>query len=400
MSLRTKPLILLASLLLTAHSAVCIAGFSSTKFDRPADVVVDISSLKPGAHMWVSWNDHGVLIYRRTAKDIQHLKGNFKELADPYNNDLAYHLRIKAYMHGNAFASAIKTTNETLSLNPLRAVNDEYLVVDPISSYIGCAVVVVVAKAARTGKLEPGRLYDPCRDINYDLSGRVLKGHKQNSNLNLLVLPHRFESPQKIVIGIGQATVQETDFRPFVAYNELRPTERLVTAAQLGDLSQAIAAVQAGADINARDDRGVTALFMAISDIDSGISEWLLRNGADPNIKNLRGGSPPCAAASNEKAIKLLGRYGADWELEDKADPNCEAPRLIWAITNTSSEEFSLRLVRALVEAGANPQVSHQGRSALQHAKQAKYQKVARYLAEAIARNNPRTIRVRPTSPE
>jgi ankyrin repeat protein len=220
--------------------------------------------------------------------------------------------------------------------------------------------------------------------------------------LNLLVLPHRFESPQKIVIGIGQGPVQKTDFRPFVAYNELRPTERLVTAAQFGDLHQVIAAVQAGGDINVRDGRGVTALFMAISDIDSGVSKWLLQNGANPNIKNLRGGSPPCVAAigGNEKAIKLLGRYGADWELEDKADPDCETPRLIWAITNTSSEEFSLRLVRALVEAGANPHVTYQGRSALQHAKQAKYQKVVEYLAEAIAHNNPKTMKSRPTTPD
>lgn len=389
MRLLTQTTVFLASLLLAVQSAVCNAGYSSTRFEHPADVEVDLSVLKPGAHIVTSWNDHPVLIYRRTRKDIQHLKATFKELADPYNNELAHHLRIKAYMHGNAFASAVKTNNEALTLNPLRAINEEYLVVDLISSYIGCAVMVDT-KASRNTKVKQKTLLDPCRDVKYDLSGRVLKGHKQNANLNLLIMPHRFESPHRLVIGIGQNPVPAIDFRPYIAYHELPPTQRLITAAQFGELKQVITAVQAGADINAKDDRGVTALFMAVSDVDSGVSEWLLQNGANPNIRNSRGGSPSCTAVmgGNEKTIKLLGRYGANWELEDKSDPNCEAPRLIWAITNTSSEEFSLRLVRALVEAGANPRVTYQGKSAIDYAKKEKYQKVVEHLTVAITRTN------------
>ena len=390
MRLPAHSALLLAALLLIVQSATCNAGFSSTKFDSPADVEVDISTLKPGAYLRASWNDHPVLIYRRTPKDIQNLKANYKVLADPYNNELADHLRTKAYSHGNAYASAVKAINETLSLNPLRAVNDEYLVVDPISSYIGCSVIFVPAKDRHIRKPEPGGFYDPCRDVKYDLSGRVLKGHMEGAHLNLLVMPHRFVSSKKLVIGIGQNFVHKIDFRPYVAYHKLQPIQRLVTAAQFGVLEQVIAAVQAGADVNAWDERGFTALFRAISDVDSGVSQWLLENGANPNIKNLRGGSPPCSAAfgGNEKAIKLLGRYGANWELEDKSEPNCETPRLIWAITNTSSEEYSLSLVRMLVEAGANPSATHQGKSALDYARKAKYRKVVEYLSEVIARKS------------
>lgn len=382
--------LLLAALLLIVQSATCNAGFNSTKFDSPADVEVDISTLKPGAYIRTSWNDHPVLIYRRTAKDIRHLKANSTELADPYNNELAHHLQLKAYIHGNAFASAMKNINEGVSLNPLRAVNDEYLVVDPISSYIGCSVVFVPARDRRTRQPEPGGFHDPCRDVKYDLSGRVLQGHKQGASLNLLVIPHRFETSKKLLIGIGKKPAQISDFRPYVAYQKLPPTQRLVTAARFGVLEQVISAVQAGADVNARNEHGDTALSIAISDVDSGVGEWLLENGANPNIKNLRGGSPPCSAAmgGNEKAIELLGRYGADWELEDKSEPNCATPPLIWAITNTSSEEYSLSLVRMLVEAGANPSATHQGKSALDYAQKAKYRKVVEYLSEVIARKS------------
>ncbi len=382
-----------ALLLSSTTQTICYAGYGSKQFVNPQDLEVDISRLKPGKYKEIDWNGHGILIYRRTAKDLLYLKSNFEELADPYNNELALNLQIAAKIHGNAFSSLIKPINEALSINPLRAINDEFLVIDLISRYVGCAISVIPPRDKRFGKAWQGGFYDPCRNVRYDLSGRVIKGHSHVINLNLLVMPHRFDSPNKLVIGAGRSPVRMIDFRPYVAFQELEPTQRLITAAELGILDQVISAVKSGARINETDRSGVSALFMAASEGSFEVAKWLLENGADPNLTNTRSGTPTCLVAmvGDKELIDLFGRFGADWDSVNHGDPNCEEPRVIWAITKTGSEEDALRRIKSLIDAGANPSVTFLGKTALDYAREANYRKVIGLLSKAASQRTRRT---------
>ena len=377
-----------ASLLALSHAGVCSAGYG-TKFENSKDIEVDIKRIRPGHLLQLDWNGHGVMIYRRTTEDIRYLKTNFQALADPYGNELKSALEIAARAHGNAFASLLKPFNESLLLNPLRSANDEFFVASLVSNYIGCAVLFVPAHDKKFGKNWHGGFYDPCREVKYDLSGRVLKGHAQGTNLNLLVIPHTFRAPDKLTVGvsnIANTQVQAIDFRPFIPYSELPPTRRLVLASEFGELKQIELAIQLGADINAYDDRGVTALFMALAQDNFEATEWLLAHGANPNLETRRGFLPSYMATiqyDDLRYIELMGRYGTDWE-KTATDPNCAAPRIIWAIQSTG-EETASRVIKALLAAGANPGVIHQGKSARDYAKTAKFQKVVELLDEAIA---------------
>ncbi len=380
------------SLLVLSHAGVCSAGYGS-KFENPQDVEVDVSNILPGHLIQVDWNGHGVMIYRRKPEDILHLTSNFKSLADPYGNELQIALEIAARAHGNAFASLLKPFNEALLLNPLRSVNDEFLVASLVSQYLGCAVIFVAAGDKMLGENWRGGFHDPCREVKYDLSGRVLKGHTQGSNLNLLLIPHTFSEPNKLTVGLGgitQTPPQIIDFRPYIPYSELPPTRRLILAAEYGELEQLKQAIQLGANINGYDERGVTALFMALAQDNFEATEWLLEHGADSNLETSRGFLPSYMATiqfDDLRYIDLMGRYKTNWD-KTAADPNCAEPRIIWAIQSTG-EETALRLVNALISAGADPSAKHLGKSALEYARDKHFKKVVKLLSEAISQRSP-----------
>jgi Rieske Fe-S protein len=382
---------LIASVLLGSYSAMSGAGYSSTVFDAPKDIVVNTSHILPGHALVLDWNGHGVLIYHRTAKDIQHLKNRFRGLADPYGRELNNALRIAARSWGNPFASLVKPFNEQLGRNPLRSISDDFLVVSVASGYSGCAVVFVSDKDKRFGPLWQGGFHDPCRDVFFDLSGRVLKGHKQSAHLNLLVIPHRFLPPSSLTIGLQGNTAPRFDFRPYINYTTLTPAARLLAGAEFGELDQVKAAVTAGANVNSKNKDGFTALLMALLEGSYPVSRWLLENGADPNLKSTNQFSPVCLAAfmRDEKLIRLLGEFKTNWEPRGPTHPNCEMPALISVITNAADEQDALRLVQALVDAGASPNVTYLDKSALHYALQSKYGKVSEYLKVITRRTKP-----------
>lgn len=369
------------------------AGYGSTVFDNPKDVTVDIKHLSPGITLTVDWNGHGVIVYRRTKSDIQHLKDNFETLSDPYGNNLGSTLQIAARSWGNGFASLAKPFNMHLATSPLRSIQPEIVVLSIASSYSGCAVTYRNKGDKNMGHTWQGGFYDPCRDVRFDLSGRVLKGHKQDINLNLLAIPHRFESPDQLVIGIGQSNIPKSDFRPLINFNDLTPSQRLATASELGVLEQVILAVKLGAEINALNEQGFTALYLAAGEGSYPVSKWLLEHGANPNQRNLRWGTPACAITltGDTNLIALFGLHGTNWEDGLEHDYNCAAPRIIWSITNTSSEDMALDLIRALVKAGANPKTTYFLKSAVDYAKQYNYLKVVEYLSTVNSSATPPT---------
>jgi ubiquinol-cytochrome c reductase iron-sulfur subunit len=373
---------------LSGFSVATYAGYGSTEFVNPGKISVDLNKLPPGLLLTVDWNGHGVMIYRRSKNEIQHLRNNAQDLADPYSNNLNLSLQNAARIWGNSFSSIAKPFNEHVSLNPLRSIRPEIVVLSIVSDYSGCAVSFEPQASKNMGKGWPGGFHDPCRNVRFDLSGRVVKGHQYPQNFNLLAIPHYFDPAGKLVIGLHGEIPPQSDFRPAVDYNSLMPSQRLVMAAELGELNEVKAAVKAGARINAHDSRGVTALFTAISEGSYEVSKWLLEMGADPNLKNSSWGTPACLAviAGGASLIRLLGRYGANWDSGLKHDPNCEEPGIIWSITKTSSEDDAFERVRALIESGAKPDATHNGKSALDYARSAKYRRVEAYLTEALSR--------------
>lgn len=72
----------------------------------------------------------------------------------------------------------------------------------------------------------------------------------------------------------------------------IKDIDALVTAALCGDYDVVTSLVEAGADINARDELGRTALMVAVDETYSGIVKYLLEHGAEPNVLDNDGDSP------------------------------------------------------------------------------------------------------------
>lgn len=81
-------------------------------------------------------------------------------------------------------------------------------------------------------------------------------------------------------------------------------------------------AIRAGADVNACDeDTGNTALMKAVASANVEVSRILLENGADPNARNKKGETALMAAVKccsrDENTVRLLIEKGADLNLPD-----------------------------------------------------------------------------------
>lgn len=87
-----------------------------------------------------------------------------------------------------------------------------------------------------------------------------------------------------------------------------------------------------GADVNAQDGDGDTALHGAAQTGNTEIMQRLLDKGADPNTKNKQGGTPLMWAAvfGHENAARLLLSRGADASLKD----NDGITAAEWAVRN------------------------------------------------------------------
>ena len=123
--------------------------------------------------------------------------------------------------------------------------------------------------------------------------------------------------------------------------------------------------IDAGADVNAKDNDGLTALMVAANNRNSEVVQELINAGADVNAKSFVGMTALMFAAKkgDSKITKALMNAGADVNAKDM---NGSTP-LIYAATSNKNPE----VIRTLVELGADVNAKdNEGNTALSIAKQ------------------------------
>lgn len=148
-----------------------------------APVEADISGLRPGEKMTVSWRGLPVWIVRRTPDEMASLSKVTAELADPDSKETF------------SFPMPDYAKNEFRT----RAEHKDLLVVIGVCTHLGCIPSgPYVANTLPALGQDPGFLC-PCHGSTYDMSGRVFKNKPAPKNLD--VPRFMFLSDTKIVIG-------------------------------------------------------------------------------------------------------------------------------------------------------------------------------------------------------
>jgi ubiquinol-cytochrome c reductase iron-sulfur subunit len=144
-----------------------------------ASIEVDLSPVKEGQAITVSWRGKPVFVRNRTAKEVEEAKDvKVAELPDPLarNDDLP----------DKAAAT---------DLNRTKKGKENWMIVVGICTHLGC---IPKGQGLNDDKGEYGGWFCPCHGSQYDTSGRIRKGPAPR---NLEVPPYEFVSDTKIKIG-------------------------------------------------------------------------------------------------------------------------------------------------------------------------------------------------------
>ena len=147
-----------------------------------AAVEVDIGGLAPGQKLTVEWRGKPVWIVHRTKEQLDALKSNDPDLADPQSDRKAFPIPEYA-------------KNEWRSRKP------EYLVVVGICSHLGCSPSDKFQSGPQPSLPDNwhGGFLCPCHGSTFDMAGRVFKNKPAPDNLE--VPPHMYLSDAKLLIG-------------------------------------------------------------------------------------------------------------------------------------------------------------------------------------------------------
>ena len=128
-----------------------------------------------------------------------------------------------------------------------------------------------------------------------------------------------------------------------------------------GNTQGVIEAIKSGANVNAKDNDGFTALILAAVFGHTEIVKALIQAGADINAKNNDGWTALMVATirGNTETVKALIQAGADVNAKNHKGETA----LMWAAWRGRTEN-----VNALIEAGADDLTDNEGKTALIHA--------------------------------
>jgi len=160
-----------------------------------------------------------------------------------------------------------------------------------------------------------------------------------------------------------------------IAGGNASAADSLANLIQQGDRMGALAAIRAGADVNAPQGDGTTPLHWAVYKVDAELVALLLERGARANAVN-KYGSSPLAEAVKLADARLVGRLldaGADPEA-----PNADGQTALMLAARAGA----LDVAKALVEHGAsvNAKETWRGQTALMWAADGNFPEVAQFL--------------------
>ncbi len=144
-----------------------------------ASIEVDLSPVKQGQAITVSWRGKPVFIRNRTAEEVKAaLAVKLADLKDPIARNEA--------LPANAPAT---------DLNRTKKGKENWLVLVGICTHLGC---IPKGQSMADAKGDYGGWFCPCHGSHYDTAGRIRLGPAPQ---NLLVPPYEFTSDTMIKIG-------------------------------------------------------------------------------------------------------------------------------------------------------------------------------------------------------
>jgi ankyrin repeat protein len=173
----------------------------------------------------------------------------------------------------------------------------------------------------------------------------------------------------------------------FLAASPAEAQQSLADLVQAGNRQAALEALEAGADVDAAQGDGTTALHWAVYRIDTELVEALIAHGADADVTNLYGSSPLAEAVkvANVSLVERLLDAGADVE-----SPNLDGQTALMLAARSASMDVA----RLLVEHGADVNAAERwrGQTVLMWAADADFPGLVAYLIERGARVDTRAM--------
>jgi ankyrin repeat protein len=193
--------------------------------------------------------------------------------------------------------------------------------------------------------------------------------------------------------------------------------QALLTAASRDNAAGVKAALVAGADVNARDNHGQTALLFAVQHNDLALALELIQNGADINAQALNQDTPWLLAGAlgrTEMLVAMLETGKVDYAIRNRYGGNALIPAcerghvdtvrlllerskidvnhinnlgwtgLLEAVILSDGGPRHVEIVRLLLAAGADPNIADkEGVTPLQHARDRRYDAIAALIKDA-----------------
>ena len=127
---------------------------------------------------------------------------------------------------------------------------------------------------------------------------------------------------------------------------------QLISSVSNGDIASVLTLIQAGVDVKATDNDGMTLLHLASSKGHTEVAKLLIARGAEVNTSTNNGKTPVFIAAKNGHAnvIQLLAKLGAD---VNKSTNNGKTPAVI------AAENCHTDALQALHDLGAKIDLFH-----------------------------------------
>src|SRR5689334_19884632 len=156
---------------------------------------------------------------------------------------------------------------------------------------------------------------------------------------------------------------------------------------QAGHRDTALKMIAAGADVNAIQGDGTTALHWAVYKVDADLARALLARGAKPDVMNKYGSSPLAEAVKvgNARLVEMLLDAGSNAEV-----PNQEGQTALMLAARAGSLDVAKLLVRR--GANVNAKEKWRGQTALMWAADARSAELTRFLIDNKADVNARAL--------